>query len=406
MSEALTARLSEAIEAYRAGKMVVIVDDEHRENEGDIAVACERITAEDINFMVRYGRGQITTPVAPERLDALKLPLQDPTAVDWIRPAMTVTVDLAHGITTGASAQDRAATMRALADPSFTADDLIRPGHVAPLRGRAGGVLRRTGHTEASIDLARMAGLFPCAAICEVLKEDGSMARLPELVELAREHDMPIVTVEELVAHRRRTEKLVRRTTQAHLPTRHGEFELFAYDTDVQTAPFLALVKGDVATDDPVLVRVHSGCLTGDVFGSLRCDCGDQLGVAMDRIEAEGRGVILYVPGHEGRGIGLGPKLCAYELQDKGADTVEANELLGYPADLRDYGLGVQVLLDLGLRRVRLLTNNPKKLIALQGYGLEVVEQVSIEVPPRDENRRYLTTKRDKLGHTLTLGEE
>jgi 3,4-dihydroxy 2-butanone 4-phosphate synthase/GTP cyclohydrolase II len=293
--------------------------------------------------------------------------------------------------------------MRALCDPGLGAEDFLRPGHVLPLRARAGGVLRRTGHTEASIDLARLAGLYPAAAICEVLKEDGSMARVPELEAISGAHDIPIVSVEDLVAHRRRTERLVHRDTQAHLPTIFGDFELYSYETEVDSQPYIALVKGNVSTDSPVLVRMHSGCLTGDVFGSKRCDCGAQLQMAMERIESEGSGVIVYIPSHEGRGIGLGAKICAYHLQDQGADTVEANELLGFPADLREYGLGAQVLLDLGIKRIRLLTNNPKKLVALDGYGLEVTEQVPIQAPATEENTRYLRTKRDRLGHALDL---
>jgi len=383
--------------------MVVVVDDERRENEGDLVVAAEKTTADGINFMAQFGRGGITVPVSGDRLDELNLPLQVHESRDWLRPAMTLTADLARGITTGASSHDRAATIRALADPEMRSTDFVRPGHVQPLRARKGGVLRRTGHTEAAVDLARLAGLFPAAAICECLKEDGTMARLPELRELAEQQDLPIVTVEDLVAHRRRTEKLVHRTAEANLPTKHGEFRMAYYETEADTGPYVALVKGDVAAGEPVLVRMHSGCLTGDVFGSLRCDCGAQLGIAMQLVESEGCGVIVYVPSQEGRGIGLGPKCKAYHLQDEGADTVEANELLGYPADLREYGLGVQVLLDLGVRRIKLLTNNPKKLIGLQGYGLEVVEQVSIQGETTEANVAYLKAKRDKLGHKLEL---
>jgi len=400
---AIRTSVEKAVNAFREGRMVVVVDDERRENEGDLVIAAEKITADSINFMTVYGRGGITVPVAGERLDELNLPLQYAATRDWIRPAMTLTVDLARGITTGASSQDRAATIRGLADPSLKASDFVRPGHVQPLRARKGGVLRRTGHTEAAVDLARLAGLFPAAAICECLLEDGSMARLPQLEELAKTHGLPIVTVEDLVAHRRRTEKLVRRVARAHLPTTRGDFEMICYETDADTGPYIALVKGSVDTEEPVLVRMHSGCITGDVFGSLRCDCGVQLGMAMEQVEAEGRGVIVYVPSQEGRGIGFAPKAQAYHLQDMGADTVEANEMLGYPADLREYGLGVQVLLDLGVRRMRLLTNNPKKLVALQGYGLEVVEQVLIQAPPTKQNENYLRTKRDKLGHRLEL---
>lgn len=400
---AIRTSVEKAVNAFREGRMVVVVDDERRENEGDLVIAAEKITADSINFMTVYGRGGITVPVAGERLDELNLPLQYSATRDWIRPAMTLTVDLARGITTGASSQDRAATIRGLADPGLKAPDFVRPGHVQPLRARKGGVLRRTGHTEAAVDLARLAGLFPAAAICECLRDDGTMARLPQLEELARAHGLPIVTVEDLVAHRRRTEKLVRRVARAHLPTTRGDFEMICYETDADTAPYIALVRGSVDTEEPVLVRMHSGCITGDVFGSLRCDCGVQLGMAMEQVEAEGRGVIVYVPSQEGRGIGLTPKAQAYHLQDLGADTVEANEMLGYPADLREYGLGVQVLLDLGVRRMRLLTNNPKKLIALQGYGLEVVEQVLIQAPTTEQNENYLRTKRDKLGHRLEL---
>lgn len=397
------ASIEEALSAVEAGEMVIIVDDRDRENEGDLAVAAEKVTPEIINYMLARGRGLICVPMTPERLQELDIPVMVTENTEVNRTAFTVTVDAKHGIATGSSAHDRATTIRTLIDPRTRPQDLARPGHVFPLRACMGGVLRRAGHTEASVDLARMAGLFPAAVICEVMNEDGTMARLPQLEELAEQFSIRIVTIRDLVAYRRRTERLVHLVTRVPFPTEIGDFELAFYETDVLEEPYLALVKGEIIPDEPILVRVHSGCITGDVFLSQRCDCGQQLRKAMTMIEQEGRGIILYIPSHEGRGIGLHMKMRAYELQDRGADTVEANTMLGFGPDLRDYGLGAQVLEDLGVRRMRLLTNNPKKYVALDGYGLEVVEQIPIEVPATDTNRQYLEAKQKKLGHVLKL---
>ncbi len=392
-------RVQRAIDDFRAGKMVILVDDEDRENEGDLAIAAEKVTPEAINFMAKHGRGLICLAMTEDRCDELRLPpmVQDNTSP--FETAFTVSIEARRGVTTGISAHDRATTiLTAIADETGP-DDLVRPGHVFPLRARRGGVLVRTGQTEGSVDLARLAGLKPAAVICEIMNEDGTMARRPDLERFAREHDLRIVTIADIIEYRLRKERLVRRAAETRLPTRYGgEFRAIVYENDVDAYLHVALVKGDVAGDEPVLVRVHSECLTGDVFGSLRCDCGEQLHEAMRMIGEEGRGAILYLH-QEGRGIGLVNKLRAYALQDEGRDTVEANEELGFQADLRDYGIGAQILVDLGIRKLRLMTNNPKKIVGIEGYGLEVVERVPIVVPAHPENERYLSTKRDKLGH-------
>ncbi len=392
--------VEEALEAVRSGKVLVVVDDEDRENEGDFIMAAERITPEAVNFMAREGRGLICAPLSGERADELRLDamVTDNTALH--ETAFTVSVDAKDGTTTGISAHDRAATIRALVDPATRPADLARPGHVFPLRAMNGGVLRRAGHTEAAVDLARLAGLAPVAVLCEVVDEDGRMARLPRLVEIARRHGLPILTIESLIKYRRLKEKLVERLAETPLPTDYGEFRLILYGTTINDEHHVALVKGDVERKQDVLVRVHSSCFTGDVLGSLRCDCGAQLRRALRAVDREGEGVVLYMH-QEGRGIGLVNKLKAYMLQDEGMDTVEANEHLGFRPDPRDYGIGCQILVDLGLSTLRLLTNNPKKRAAIEGYGLRITEHVPIESEPTPHNRRYLDTKRDKLGHLL-----
>lgn len=397
------ASIEAALQDLRDGKAVVVVDDEDRENEGDLIFAAEKATPELVGFMVRYTSGYICVPLTDEACDRLDLPPMFHTNQDKHSTAYTVTVDANEGITTGISALDRARTIRELARPDSARNDFRRPGHVVPLRARDGGVLRRAGHTEAAVDLCRLAGLQPAGAICEIVsqKDVGDMARLDELEVFAAEHDLTLISIADLIAYRRRSEKHVRRVASAKLPTPYGDFHMVGYDTEFDDVEHVALVYGDIGDGDDVLVRVHSECLTGDVFGSLRCDCGPQLHAAMDAVAKEGRGVVLYVRGHEGRGIGLLHKLQAYQLQDQGADTVDANLDLGLPVDGRDYGTGAQILVDLGIKTMRLLTNNPDKRAGLEGYGLTVTGRVPLPLSVNPHNLRYLTTKRDRMGHLL-----
>jgi 3,4-dihydroxy 2-butanone 4-phosphate synthase / GTP cyclohydrolase II len=389
-----------AIEAIRAGRMVIVVDDVDRENEGDLVMAAECVTPEAINFMERHARGWVCVPMAAERLWALDLPLMVAHSTERQGTAFTLTVDARRGTTTGISCEDQAATIRALVDERTQPSDLLRPGHVRPLRAQPGGVLVRAGHTEAAVDLARLARLTSAGIICEIKNPDGSMARLPELRLFAARHGLPLLTIADLIEYRRRTERLVRRVVTTQLPTTWGAFTAHGYESAVDTRPYVALTLGEIRPEDEVLVRVHSGCLTGDAFHSLRCDCGQQLHLALERIQNEGKGVLLYLE-QEGRGIGLINKLKAYALQDDGLDTVEANERLGFAADQREYGIGAQVLYDLGVRKIRLMTNNPRKRAGLEGHGLQVVERVPLSAGVHEANRRYLETKRDKLGHLL-----
>jgi 3,4-dihydroxy 2-butanone 4-phosphate synthase/GTP cyclohydrolase II len=395
------ATIEQAVEAIRAGQLVVVVDDEGRENEGDLTMAAEKVTPEAINFMARYGRGLICLAMTPDRLDQLQVPLEVSDNSSRRDTAMCVSIDARDGTTTGISAADRAETIRIAIAPKTRPRDLQRPGHVFPLRARKGGVLVRAGHTEAAVDLAGIAGLTPAGVICEIMNEDGTMARVPELAKFARKHGLLMMTIADLIQYRMRTERLVKRAATADLPTLHGAFRIYAYESLLDGQTHVALVRGDIGDGKDVLVRVHSKCLTGDVFHSARCDCGPQLDTAMQRVAEEGRGVLLYL-NQEGRGIGLVNKIRAYELQDQGLDTVEANERLGFKADQRDYGIGAQILSDLGVRTMRLLTNNPRKFVGLQGYGLAVSEAVPLEIPASDHTRRYLKTKKDKLGHTLS----
>jgi 3,4-dihydroxy 2-butanone 4-phosphate synthase/GTP cyclohydrolase II len=394
--------ISEVIEDIKAGKFVIIVDDEDRENEGDLALAAEKVTTEAINFMAKHARGLICMPITGERLDELRIPLMVGENTSKFSTAFTVSIEAKHRVSTGISAADRAETIKAVINPKTKAEDIARPGHMFPLRAKDGGVLARAGHTEAIVDLARLAGLYPAGAICEIMNEDGSMARLPQLEAMAEKHGIKIVAVADLISHRLRHERLVHRVAEAKLPTNHGEFTAIAYKSDIDPDEHLALVMGDISTEEPVLVRVHSECVTGDIFGSLRCDCGEQIALAMRSIAEEGRGVFLYMR-QEGRGIGFHNKIRAYALQDKGLDTVEANLSLGLAPDLRDYGIGAQILAELGLHKIRLLTNNPKKVIGLEGYGLKVVEIEPIIIPPNPHNRHYLETKQKKLGHLLKV---
>jgi 3,4-dihydroxy 2-butanone 4-phosphate synthase / GTP cyclohydrolase II len=397
-------RIQSAMEVLRRGKMLILVDDEDRENEGDLCIAAEKITPEAINFMAKYGRGLICLALTEDKVRQLRLPLMvdEGANTSTFGTAFTVSIEAAKGVTTGISAKDRAHTVLTAVRDDARPEDLARPGHVFPLRARKGGVLVRAGQTEGSVDLARLAGLKPAAVICEVMNDDGTMARLPQLEKLGKQFDVPIVSVADLIAYRMTKDQLVRRAVEAPLPTVWGDFTAVAYENDVDKFQHVALVKGKWAEDEPVLVRVHSKCLTGDVFASERCDCGPQLHAALRQIDRAGKGVLVYLD-QEGRGIGLVNKLRAYVLQDQGLDTAEANVKLGFKPDLRDYGIGAQILRNLGVKKMRLLTNNPKKIVGLEGYGLEVVERVPIETPPNPRNRAYLVTKRDKLGHLLTL---
>lgn len=394
------ATIEEAIDEMKSGRMVVVVDDEDRENEGDLTMAAQFVTPEAINFMAKHGRGLVCLALTSQRADKLGLHPMARENKSRFETAFTVSIEAREGVTTGISAADRARTIQVAIDPRTRPDDLVQPGHVFPLRARPGGVLERTGQTEASVDLARLAGLNPAAVICEIMNEDGTMARVPDLIPYCREHGLKIVTVADLIEYRRRADKLIRAGAVVALPTRWGDFTAHGYESILDHEQHLALVKGDVAGKENVLVRVHSECLTGDVFGSLRCDCGEQLAAAMERIEQEGLGVLVYMA-QEGRGIGLLNKLRAYKLQEEGMDTVEANVELGFPADLREYGIGAQILVDLGLTSIRIMTNNPRKLVGLEGYGLTITERVQLEVPPHDENLRYLQAKAAKMGHIL-----
>jgi 3,4-dihydroxy 2-butanone 4-phosphate synthase / GTP cyclohydrolase II len=399
------ATIPEVIEDIRAGKMVIIVDDEDRENEGDFVMAAQFVTPEAITLMTRHASGIITNPMPPDRLQALHLDLMVRDNSEAMRTAFTVTVDAREGTTTGSSAFDRALTMRKLADPDARPTDFNRPGHVNPLMARNGGVLKRAGHTEAGVDLMRLAGLEPVAVICEIMGDDGEMARLPEILVLAERFGVKIGTIADLIAYRRRTEDLIQKVAECAMPTRYGMFRAHAYRSDVDDSEYVAFVMGDVTDGEPTLCRIHSSCVTGDLLDSLRCDCGNQLDMALTRIGEAGRGVLLYIQ-QEGRGIGLVNKMRAYELQDEGADTVDANLLLGMKADLRDYGIGAQILVDLGLRQIRYMTNNPAKLAGLEGFGIEITEVVPLRSEPNEYNARYLATKRDRMGHLLPVEEQ
>ena len=395
------ARIEDAIEAISAGKMIIIVDDADRENEGDLTIAAEKITPEAINFMARYGRGLICLSMTPERLDELEIPLMVSQNSSRFDTGFCVSIEAKHRTTTGISAADRAATVLAAIDPATRPGDLARPGHMFPLRSRTGGVLTRTGQTEASVDIARIAGLYPAGVICEVMNEDGTMARVPQLARFARRHGLLMVTVADLITYRMSNESLVKRVASAKMPTDFGDFRVHAFENQVDHQTHIALVRGDIGDGKDVLVRVHSSCLTGDGLHSIRCDCGMQLESAMAKVAEEGRGIVLYL-NQEGRGIGLANKIRAYELQDEGFDTVEANERLGFKADQRDYGMGVQILRELGVRSMRLLSNNPRKLVGIEGYGLSITEWLPLEIPASDSTRRYLKTKKEKMGHKLS----
>jgi len=392
-----------ALEHISSGRLIIIVDDEDRENEGDLMVAADLITPELINFMSRYGRGLICLPLTKSRLEDLRLPLMVSKNTSRFETAFTVSVDAKEGVTTGISAFDRATTIRVAIEPGTDPSDLVRPGHVFPLEAREGGVLARAGQTEAAVDLARLAGRTPAGVICEIMNEDGTMARMPQLEIFSKEHGIPILTIADLINYRMKTESLVHKIDEAELPTRHGRFRIMIFEDKISHENHVALVKGKIECDEPILVRAHSQCLTGDTFGSNRCDCGEQLHQAMEIIEKEGQGVILYILNQEGRGIGLTNKIKAYAIQDRGADTVEANRRLGFKPDQRDYGIGAQILVALGVKKIRLMTNNPRKFIGLAGYGLEIVDRVPIEVRPNQANLKYLKTKKEKLGHILDM---
>ncbi len=395
--------IEEALEDIKAGKIIVVIDDEDRENEGDLLIAAEKATPETINFMAKYGRGLICMPVTRERLSKLNILSMVERNTDSHQTAFTVSID-AIETTTGISAHERAATILKVLDPNATEADFKRPGHMFPLEAKEGGVLMRSGHTEAAVDLPKMAGLYPAGVICEIMNEDGTMSRLPQLMKFVKKHDLKIITIADLIAYRRKNETYVKRVTEANMPTKYGDFTMFGYINTLNEEHHLALVKGDISSEDPVLVRVHSECLTGDAFGSLRCDCGEQFAAAMKKIEEAGRGVLLYMR-QEGRGIGLINKIKAYALQDQGMDTVQANIALGFPADLRDYGIGAQILTDLGVKKVKLLTNNPKKIAGLTGYGIEIIDREPIQINHNERNEYYLRTKKDKLGHIMDFNE-
>jgi 3,4-dihydroxy 2-butanone 4-phosphate synthase/GTP cyclohydrolase II len=398
--------IENAISAVARGELVVVVDDADRENEGDLIMAAEKVTPETMAFMIRHTSGVICLPTEGDRLDKLQLPLMVAHNTEVQRTAFTISVDAVHGTTTGISAADRATTVHTLIDPATRPEDLARPGHIFPLRYREGGVLKRAGHTEAAVDLSRLAGLQPAGVLAEVVNDDGTMARLPELERFAAEHGLQLISIADLIRYRRHREKLVRRVSEARIPTRYGDYTAYVFESLLDGVEHMAFVRGEVAGKEEVLVRVHSECLTGDVFGSMRCDCGVQLDLALERIAGEGRGVVLYLRGHEGRGIGLGHKLRAYTLQDEGRDTVEANVELGFPADSREYGIGSQILVDLGITTMRLMTNNPAKYGGLDGFGLEITERVPLHVAPTSENIAYLRTKQQKMGHLLELEDE
>ena len=402
MAEFEFASIKKAIEDIQKGKIIIVADDENRENEGDLICAAEKVSPKIINFMAKYGRGLICTPMEKERLEEIEIPQMVVNNTDKHETAFTVSIDAKKETTTGISAYDRAATILKAIDSQTKPSDFSRPGHVFPLKAVPGGVLVRAGHTEAAVDFARLAGLYPAGVICEIMKDDGTMARVPQLFEFSKKHNISIVTIEDLIKYRRINEKLIERISDVNLPTKYGSFRAVSYQSKIDRLCHVALVKGSVKSKETVLVRVHSECLTGDVFGSLRCDCGDQLRESMKMVNDEGIGVVLYMR-QEGRGIGLSNKMRAYELQDNGLDTVEANEKLGFDADLRDYGIGAQILSDLGLKKIKLITNNPRKITGLSGYGLEIIETIPIQIKPNKNNKKYLMTKQKKLGHRLGL---
>jgi 3,4-dihydroxy 2-butanone 4-phosphate synthase/GTP cyclohydrolase II len=401
--ETKTATVEQALEELKAGRLIIIVDDEDRENEGDLMVAAEKVTPEIVNFMTHHGRGLICLPMTRPRLEELRLPLMVQENTSRFETAFTVSVDAREGISTGISAFDRAQTVLVAIDPGTKPKDLVRPGHIFPLQAKEGGVLSRAGQTEAAIDLVRLAGLTPAGVICEIMNEDGTMARMPQLEEFSAKYHIPILTIADLIKYRMKHESLVKKIDDADLPTGHGHFRIFVFEDVIHHENHVALLKGEIGPDEPVLVRAHSQCLTGDTFGSNRCDCGEQLRRSMEIIEKEGKGIVLYILNQEGRGIGLTNKIRAYAIQDQGADTVEANHKLGFKPDQRDYGIGAQILVSLGVKKIRLMTNNPRKFVGLAGYGLEIVDRVPIEIPPNQTNLKYLKTKKEKLGHILDM---
>ena len=402
-SKKIASSVELALQAVHEGRMIIITDDEDRENEGDLMVAAEKVTSDIINFMSKCGRGLICLPLTRQRLVELQLPLMVSDNTARFETAFTVSIDAKNDVSTGISAHDRAVTVLAAIDPATKPADLARPGHIFPLQAREGGVLARAGQTEAAVDVTRMAGLNPAGVICEIMNEDGTMARMPELEKFGAEFNIPILTIADLIQYRMKHERLIQKIDEADLPTKYGRFRVAVFEDIIHHENHVALIKGEISAEEPTLVRAHSQCMTGDTFGSLRCDCGDQLHQAMEAIDKEGKGIILYIMNHEGRGIGLTNKIKAYAIQDQGADTVEANTQLGFQADQRDYGIGAQILVGLGVRKIRLLTNNPRKFIGLSGYGLEIVERVPIEIPPCSDNRKYLKDKKEKMGHLLDM---